>query len=82
VGTVSYTLTVAKGALVPIAALEVNEDQNYLYTVANGKAATQNITILGEAGTTAAVAGIGEGTEVIVNAPPGLLAGTTVQAIQ
>ena len=82
VGTVSYTLTVAKGALVPIAALEVNEDQNFLYTVANGKAATQNITILGEAGTTAAVAGIGEGTEVIVNAPPGLLAGTTVQAIQ
>jgi len=82
VGTVSYTLTIAKGALVPIASLEVNEDQNYLYTVANGKAATQNITILGEAGTTAAVAGIGEGTEVIVNAPPGLLAGATVQAIQ
>jgi len=81
VGTVSYTLSLAKGALIPIASLEVNEDQNYVYVIAGGKVATKNVTILGESGTTAAVAGVEEGMQVIVNPPPGLLAGAPVQAV-
>jgi HlyD family secretion protein len=81
VGTVTYTLSLAKGALVQIASLEVNEDQNYVYLIADGKAATRNVTILGESGTTAAVVGVDEGAQVIVNPPPGLLAGAAVQAV-
>ncbi len=81
VGTVSYTLTLARGALIPIAALETNEDQNFVYTLVDGKAAMQPVTILGETGVTAAVSGLQAGTQVIVNAPPGLLAGATVQAV-
>jgi HlyD family secretion protein len=81
VGTVTYTLSLAKGALVQIASLEVNEDQNYVYVIADGKAATRNVTILGESGTTAAVVGVDEGTQVIVNPPPGLLAGAAVHAV-
>ena len=81
VGTVTYTLTIASGALVPIAALETNEDQNYVFTIIDGKAVRQQITILGESGVTAAVAGVAEGAQIIVNAPPGLIAGSTVQAV-
>jgi multidrug efflux pump subunit AcrA (membrane-fusion protein) len=81
VGTVTYSLNLATGALIPIASLQINEDQNYVYVITDGKAATKNVTILGESGSTAAVAGIEEGTQVIVSPPPGLLAGATVQAV-
>jgi multidrug efflux pump subunit AcrA (membrane-fusion protein) len=81
VGTVTYSLTLASGAIVPIAALETNEDRNYVFTVVEGKAAMQPITILGEAGIMAAVAGVAGGAQVIVNAPPGLIAGSTVQVV-
>jgi multidrug efflux pump subunit AcrA (membrane-fusion protein) len=81
VGTVSYSLSLANGALIPIAALQVNEDQNYVYAIVNGKAAARPITILAESGTTAAVTGIEEGTQVVLSPPPGLLAGAAVQAV-
>jgi hypothetical protein len=81
VGTVSYSLSLATGALIPIAALQVNEDQNYVYVITNGKVATRPITILSESGTTAAVAGIEEGIQVVLNPPPGLLSGAAVQAV-
>ena len=79
VGTVSYPLTVARGAIVPIGALQTNEDQNYVFAVVNGKAVTRNITILGQSETSAVVAGVEDGAQVIMNAPPGLLEGSSVQ---
>ncbi len=79
VGTTSYSLTVARGAIVPIAALQTNEDQNYVFAVVNGKAVTRNITILGQSETSAVVSGVEDGAQVIMNAPPGLLEGTAVQ---
>jgi multidrug efflux pump subunit AcrA (membrane-fusion protein) len=81
VGTVTYTLTLAQGALVPIASLNTLEDKNYVFTVVDGKAVQQTVTILDEAGIMAAVAGLSEGTKVIVNAPPGLLPGSAVQVV-
>jgi HlyD family secretion protein len=81
VGTVGYSLSLATGALIPIAALQVNEDQNYVFAVANGKVTTRTITILAESGTTAAVAGIEDGTQVVLNPPPGLLPGSSVQVV-
>ncbi len=81
VGTVSYGLTLAQGALVPITAVETAENRNFVYTVVDGKAMTQPITILAETGVTAAVAGLREGTQVIVNAPPGLLPGSAVRVV-
>jgi multidrug efflux pump subunit AcrA (membrane-fusion protein) len=81
VGTVTYSLTLATGALVPIASINTNEDKNYVFTVSGGKTAVQNIIVLEEAGIVAAVAGIGEGAQIIVNAPPGLLPGSVVQVV-
>ena len=81
VGTVTYTVTLATGTLIPIAALQVNEDQNYVFTVENGKAGTQPITIFAETGTTAAVSGLAEAAQVVLSPPPGLLPGSAVQVI-
>jgi multidrug efflux pump subunit AcrA (membrane-fusion protein) len=81
VGAVSYTVSVADGALVPIAALGTFENRTFVYSIIEGKAVIQQITILGETGVTAAVAGIQAGTRVIVNPPPGLLAGAAVQVV-
>ena len=79
VGTVTYSLTVAHGAVVPIAALQTAEDQTYVFTIQNGKAAVSNVTIVGQSGTMAAVSGIPDGSQLIVSPPPGLLAGSAVQ---
>ena len=81
VGTVVYSLNLASGALIPIAALQVNEDQNFVYAIVGGKVIARPITILAESGTTAAVSGIDEGTQVVLNPPPGLLPGSAVQAV-
>lgn len=81
VGTVSYSYSLATGALIPIAALQVNEDQNYVFVIENGKATIRPITILSESGTTAAVSGIEEGVQIVLNPPPGLLPGSAVQAV-
>ena len=81
VGTVSYTVDLTQGTLVPIAALQNNGNQNYVYTIVSGKAHMQNITILGETGATVAASGISSGSQVIINPPPGLLEGTTVSPV-
>ena len=39
------------------------------------------IVIIAEAGTTAVAQGLKEGDQVIINPPPGLLAGATVQVV-
>jgi multidrug resistance efflux pump len=79
VGTVTYSLTLARGAIVPIASLMTNEDQNYVYAVEGGKALMKYVKILGQSGTAAAVSGVDDGAQIILNPPPGLLAGSSVQ---
>jgi len=80
VGTVSYSVTVSTGTLVPLAALQNDGAQNYVFTILQGKAHVQPITILGETGSTAAVSQLQNGAEVVINPPPGLLEGTQVTA--
>ena len=79
VGTVSYSLELARGSLVPVAALQTNENQNFVYQIVQGAAAIRPITILAETGSSAAVTGIEAGSQVIINPPPGLLAGSAVR---
>ena len=76
VGTVGYTVTLARGALVPTGSLQTNEDQNFVYVVESGKAIARRITILAESGNTAAVTGVSTGSLGVVNPPPGLLDGS------
>ncbi|HVP10713.1 MAG TPA: HlyD family efflux transporter periplasmic adaptor subunit [Phycisphaerae bacterium] len=79
VGTVTYSLTLAHGAIVPIAALQTNEDQNYVFTIEGGKAVMKIVKIVGQSGTVAAVTGIADASQIIMSPPPGLLAGSAVQ---
>ena len=79
VGTVTYSLTLAHGAIVPIAALQTNEDQNYVFVIEGGKAVMRIVKIVGQSGTVAAVDGINDGAQLIMSPPPGLLAGSAVQ---
>ena len=81
VGTVSYSLTLAHGAIVPIGALQTNEDKEYVFAIQNGKAVIRNVTILGQSESSAAVSGIDDGMQVIMNPPPGLLEGVAVQIV-
>ncbi|HUW40653.1 MAG TPA: HlyD family efflux transporter periplasmic adaptor subunit [Rectinemataceae bacterium] len=80
VGTVSYTLSMAHGALVPVAALSTLENRNYVFTIENGKTVRKYVTIIAEAGITAAVSGLDSAATVVLNPPPGLLEGSQVQA--
>ncbi len=80
VGTVSYSPTLARGALIPTGALQTNEDKNFVYVVEGGKALVRPITILAESGSSVAVTGVDAGSLVAVNPPPGLLDGSAVKA--
>ena len=81
IGTVSYSLSLARGVLVPTGALQTNEDRNFVYVVEGGKAFVRQITILAESGSSAAVTGVTAGSLVMVNPPPGLLDGSTVKTL-
>ncbi len=81
VGTVSYSVTLARGVLVPISALETNDNRYYVYAIAEGKAQMKSITILAETGASAAVRGLAAGDQVIINPPPGLLPGAEVRVV-
>jgi HlyD family secretion protein len=81
VGTVSYSLTLAHGALIPTGALQTNEDKNFVYVVDRGSALIRQIAILAESGSTAAVTGVGAENFVVVNPPPGLLDGSAVKTL-
>ncbi len=61
VGTVGYSVTLARGAIVQTGALQTNEDQNFVYVVEGGKALARPITILAESGDSAAVTGVDAG---------------------
>ncbi|WP_245872976.1 efflux RND transporter periplasmic adaptor subunit [Deinococcus planocerae] len=78
VGSVVYNAKVATGVLVPSTALQVDGDQTYVFTIEDGKAQQQEVTVLGQAGTQSAVSGIEAGAEVISQPPTGLLDGASV----
>jgi multidrug efflux pump subunit AcrA (membrane-fusion protein) len=81
VGSVAYKVPIATGILVPLNALDTLENQNYVFKIVDNKVTTQNVTILGEAGITTAVAGLQAGDVIVVNPPPGLIQGSQVQAV-
>jgi multidrug efflux pump subunit AcrA (membrane-fusion protein) len=81
VGAVSYSVTLARGAIVPTGALQTNEDQNFVYVVEGGRALARPITILAESGASAAVTGVDAGSVVVINPPPGLLDGSLVKPL-
>lgn len=78
VGTVTYSLPLARGALVPIASLQTTGNNTFVYEVANGKATVQVVNVLAEAGDTAAVQNLSNGAQIIVSPPPGLIDGAPV----
>lgn len=82
VGAISYSLILARGILIPIAALQSNEDKNYVFSIEGGKATKRPVVVVSESGVLAAVSGIAPGSQVIVNPPPGLLNGSQVAAVQ
>ncbi|NNM54614.1 MAG: biotin/lipoyl-binding protein [Spirochaetales bacterium] len=79
VGTVRYEVVVAKGAVVPVSALQSDGSVSYVFTVSDNKSVKTPITVLGEAGTLAAVSGIADQTVVIDSPPPGLLPGAPIR---
>jgi len=81
IGAVSYSLTLARGALIPTGALQTNEDRNFVYIVEGGKAVVRQITILAEGGSRAAVTGVNGSNTVVINPPPGLLDGSIVKTV-
>lgn len=81
VGTVSYSIALAKGAIIPFSALQTLEDKNYVFAIEDNKIVIKNVVILDETGTSAAAAGLDSGAIVVINPPPGLIPGASVQAI-
>jgi len=81
IGSVSYSITVASGILVPLAAMATLEDKNYVFLVVDGKSTRKDVSIIGEAGITAAVQGLKDGDVVVISPPPGLIEGTQVQIV-
>lgn len=78
VGTVSYPVNLANGSLVPIPSLQTTGTETYVYTIENGKAKQQPVSILAETADMAAVTQLASNAEVIVSPPPGLLEGAEV----
>jgi multidrug efflux pump subunit AcrA (membrane-fusion protein) len=81
VGSVSYSISVASGILVPLAAMATLEGKNYVFTIVDQKATRKDVNIIGEAGITAVVEGLNAGDVVIISPPPGLIEGTQVQVV-
>ncbi len=81
IGTLSYSLALAHGTIIPTGSLQTNEDQNFVYVVEGGKAVVRRITILAESGSSAAVTGVDAGSVVVLNPPPGLLDGSIVKTL-
>ena len=81
VGTITYSVELAVGTLVPLQAVQSAENTTFVFTVTPAnKVAKSLVTLLAETGSYAAVTGVPVGSTVILNPPPGLLVGSTVQA--
>ncbi len=81
VGTITYKLTIGNGPQIPLSSLQSRANINFVYSIVNGKATEVPVIIVAEAGTTAVVRGLNAGDQVILNPPPGLLNGSTVQVV-
>lgn len=82
VGSVRYPLDLARAIIVPISSIQTSGNQNYVYAIVGGKAVQRTVNVVAESGTNAAVDGIAAGTRLVVNPPPGLLAGSSVSLTQ
>lgn len=80
VGEVRYTLPLAEGMLVPSGAIAAEAGATWAYLVRDGVATRVPVDVLGEAGGTAAVEGLGEEDRVIHPRPLDVREGTRVQA--
>jgi hypothetical protein len=81
VGNVRYSIPLASGIIIPLSSLQILENNNYVFTITEGRATKKNVTVIAEAGIAAAVDGLAAGDLVVVSPPPGFLPGTQVQAI-
>jgi HlyD family secretion protein len=81
IGSVSYETVLANGAIVAVNSLQTNEDKNFVYLVKDGKIATEYVTVLAQTGDKAAVSGLSKGDVVVLNPPPGLIVGLSVQTV-
>jgi multidrug resistance efflux pump len=79
VGNVSYVVPLARGALVPISALDTLDNRNFAFAIEGGKVTTKNVVVLASSGAVAAVSGLNDGDVVILSPPPGLIDGASVQ---
>jgi RND family efflux transporter MFP subunit len=80
VGTITYALILAQGNLVPLQAIQSAENSTFVFTVDKANKVGKSIVgVLAETGAFAAVSGVTAGTTVILNPPPGILVGATVQ---
>ena len=81
--TISYTyqIPVAEGTLVPAAAVAAEVGQSLVYTVEDGVARRRQVTVLGEAGGSAALQGIEPNAQVIYPRPLDLRDGTPVEVL-
>lgn len=78
VGTLTYPVKLAQGTIVPIAALQNDGTRSYVFAVQSSKAKATTVTVLSQAGSNAAVSGLGANLQIIVSPPPGLLDGSSV----
>jgi len=81
VGTISYSVVLAQGTIIPLPTLQSAENKTFVFTVNNNKATRVEVGILAESGTYAAVTGLAGNQQVILNPPPGLLVGAQVQPV-
>lgn len=80
VGTITYTVELAQGTLVPLPCVQSAENTTFVFTVGpQNKVGKTVVRVLAETGTFAAVTGVDTGATVIISPPPGLLVGSTVQ---
>jgi multidrug efflux pump subunit AcrA (membrane-fusion protein) len=80
VGTITYALVLAQGNLVPLQAIQSAENSTFVFTVDKANKVGKSIVgVLAETGAFAAVSGVTAGQTVIINPPPGILVGATVQ---
>jgi hypothetical protein len=76
---VSYVVPLARGALVPISALDTLDNRNFAFAIEGGKVTIKNVVVLASSGAVAAVSGLNDGDVVILSPPPGLIDGASVQ---
>jgi HlyD family secretion protein len=79
VGTVHYSMVLGSGAQVPLNSLQTKNNANYVYTVEDGKVATQAVSIVAENGSVAVLKGLTLPAQVILSPPPGLVVGAAVK---